>query len=96
MKKKHADAGHAEQHFRSSGHSFSLELATGRVWSYDQDQYVLYSLKYRIMIRSLNRILSRRYSEIIFFSNVCWYYFLIFQVRTLRRSVPGRKQYQQL
>lgn len=31
---------HAEQHFNESGHPFSLELATGRVWDYLQDTFV--------------------------------------------------------
>lgn len=32
--------GHAHSHFDESGHSFSLELETQRVWDYVQDQYV--------------------------------------------------------
>ena len=31
---------HARLHFQAMGHSFSLELATGRVWDYDRDTFV--------------------------------------------------------
>lgn len=33
-------APHAQQHFSSSGHNFSLELATGRLWDYNSDDFV--------------------------------------------------------
>ena len=33
-------AEHARLHFHTFGHSFSLELATGRVWDYDRDDFV--------------------------------------------------------
>ncbi|GAA5979863.1 hypothetical protein JCM5350_005523 [Sporobolomyces pararoseus] len=32
--------GHAFTHFLESGHSYSLELQTGRIWSYTDDEYV--------------------------------------------------------
>ncbi|ORY69163.1 hypothetical protein BCR35DRAFT_354712 [Leucosporidium creatinivorum] len=32
--------GHAHSHFDESGHSYSLEIETGRVWSYNDDEYV--------------------------------------------------------
>lgn len=32
--------GHAHSHFEESGHSYSLEIETGRVWSYKDDEYV--------------------------------------------------------
>lgn len=31
---------HAQIHFEQTGHSFSLELATGRIWDYAQDTFV--------------------------------------------------------
>ncbi|BGP56665.1 hypothetical protein JCM8202v2_004295 [Rhodotorula sphaerocarpa] len=32
--------GHAHSHFTETGHSFSLEIETGRIWSYLDDEYV--------------------------------------------------------
>ncbi|KAJ8293984.1 RING finger protein ETP1 [Rhodotorula toruloides] len=32
--------GHAHSHFTDTGHSFSLEVETGRIWSYLDDEYV--------------------------------------------------------
>ncbi|KAK4048856.1 hypothetical protein OIO90_005664 [Microbotryomycetes sp. JL221] len=32
--------GHAHSHFDDTGHSYSLEIETGRVWSYVDDEYV--------------------------------------------------------
>ncbi|GAA5998587.1 Etp1p [Rhodotorula paludigena] len=32
--------GHAHSHFGETGHSYSLEIATGRIWSYLDDEYV--------------------------------------------------------
>ncbi|GAA6017349.1 hypothetical protein JCM11491_000641 [Sporobolomyces phaffii] len=32
--------GHAHSHFSDTGHTFSLELGTGRIWSYTDDEYV--------------------------------------------------------
>ncbi|GAA5933621.1 uncharacterized protein JCM15063_001363 [Sporobolomyces koalae] len=32
--------GHAHSHFSETGHSYSLELETGRIWSYTDDEYV--------------------------------------------------------
>ncbi|GAA5914621.1 hypothetical protein JCM6882_001219 [Rhodosporidiobolus microsporus] len=32
--------GHAHSHFGESGHSYSLEIETGRIWSYLDDEYV--------------------------------------------------------
>ncbi|GAA5841921.1 hypothetical protein JCM9279_003153 [Rhodotorula babjevae] len=32
--------GHAHSHFGETGHSYSLELSTGRIWSYLDDEYV--------------------------------------------------------
>ncbi|SGZ21679.1 BQ5605_C021g09401 [Microbotryum silenes-dioicae] len=32
--------GHAHSHFEESGHRYSLEIETGRVWSYADDEYV--------------------------------------------------------
>lgn len=31
---------HAERHYQESKHVFSLELATGRIWQYDEDTFV--------------------------------------------------------
>lgn len=31
---------HAQHHFEQSGHPFSLELASGRIWDYDYDTFV--------------------------------------------------------
>ena len=31
---------HAQHHFEQSGHPFSLELASGRIWDYDHDTFV--------------------------------------------------------
>jgi BRCA1-associated protein len=33
-------AGHAHRHYQETGHLFSLELETQRVWSYDDDSYI--------------------------------------------------------
>ncbi|GAA5981231.1 hypothetical protein JCM11641_005619 [Rhodosporidiobolus odoratus] len=32
--------GHAHSHFGETGHSYSLEIETGRIWSYFDDEYV--------------------------------------------------------
>ncbi|GAA5824807.1 hypothetical protein JCM3770_004301, partial [Rhodotorula araucariae] len=32
--------GHAHSHFGETGHSYSLEISTGRIWSYLDDEYV--------------------------------------------------------
>ncbi|GAA5940222.1 hypothetical protein JCM10213_008362 [Rhodosporidiobolus nylandii] len=32
--------GHAHSHFGETGHSYSLEIETGRIWSYCDDEYV--------------------------------------------------------
>ncbi|GAA5874712.1 hypothetical protein JCM3774_004790 [Rhodotorula dairenensis] len=32
--------GHAHSHYTETGHSFSLEIETGRIWSYLDDEYV--------------------------------------------------------
>ncbi|GAA5907323.1 uncharacterized protein JCM6883_001170 [Sporobolomyces salmoneus] len=32
--------GHAHSHYTETGHSYSLELQTGRIWSYTDDEYV--------------------------------------------------------
>ncbi|GAA5841005.1 hypothetical protein JCM11251_006781 [Rhodosporidiobolus azoricus] len=32
--------GHAHSHFGETGHSYSLEIETGRIWSYLDDEYV--------------------------------------------------------
>ncbi|GAA6035665.1 hypothetical protein JCM8097_004959 [Rhodosporidiobolus ruineniae] len=32
--------GHAHSHFTETGHSYSLEIETGRIWSYFDDEYV--------------------------------------------------------
>merc|ERR1712146_632635 len=31
---------HAEQHYKDSQHVFSMELATGRIWHYEEDAFV--------------------------------------------------------
>ncbi|GAA5889643.1 hypothetical protein JCM5296_002418 [Sporobolomyces johnsonii] len=39
--------GHAHSHFGETGHSYSLELETGRIWSYTDDEYVHRLLRMR-------------------------------------------------
>jgi BRCA1-associated protein len=46
-------AEHAHEHFRQTGHTYALELATGRVWDYAGDGYdkeILFKISPKIIV----------------------------------------------
>ena len=44
-------AGHAADHWRTSGHCYALELDSQRVWDYVGDNYVHRLIQVRVRVR---------------------------------------------
>ena len=51
---------HAENHYQDSLHVFSMELATGRIWHYEEDTFVHFDMKLQRTYGEMKRTIHER------------------------------------